>query len=114
MKSAKSENNSLNLLISLVTLISVILAFLRLSMAVLEFVGSWKLIILAIEVLSSITIISIPFCLYVLAFHWTKLNYLAKGKRLYETTRKCWLVLLYLCLIPFLNYYFIILTAGYK
>jgi hypothetical protein len=114
MKSAKSENNSLNLLISLVTLISVILAVLRLSMAVLEFVGSWKLITFAIEILSSITIISVPFCLYVLAFHWTKSKSFSFGKRLYGTTKKCWLILLYFCSIPFLNYYFITLTTGQR
>jgi hypothetical protein len=114
MKSAKSENSSLNLLISLATLASAILTVIKMSIAILGFLESWKLSILAIEVLSSITIISIPFCLYVLVFHWTKFKSFARGKRFYATIKKCWLILAYLCIIPFLNYYFITLTAGYK
>jgi hypothetical protein len=114
MKSTNSENNSLNLLILLATLVCIILTVLKMVIAMIDFFATWQLSTLAIEILSSITIISIPFCMYVLVFHWTKSNHLAKRKRLYTTLKKCWLILLYLGLIPFFNYYLITLIAGYK
>lgn len=84
------------------------------SIAILDFFATWKLAALTIETLLSVTIVSIPFCLYVLVFHWKKFNHLAKGKRLYTTLKKCWLTSLYLCSIPFFNYYLITLTAGHR
>jgi hypothetical protein len=114
MKPTNSENNSLDLLIPLATLISIILTVLKMSIAMLEFMTTWQLHTLGIEILSSITIASIPFCLYVLVFHWKKSRYLAKIERLYATVKKCWLILLYLCLIPFFNYYLTTLAVGHK
>jgi hypothetical protein len=114
MKPANSENSSLDILIPLATLISIILTVLKMSIAILEFLTTWQLGTLAIETLSSVTIISIPFCLYVLVFHWKKSRHLARISRLYATVKKCWLTLLYLCLIPFFNYYLITVNPGHK
>ena len=114
MKSTKPESNSLNLLILVVTLICIILTLIRMSIAILDFFATGELVALLIETLLSVIIMSTPFCLYVLAFHWTRLNNLARGKRLYTTLKKCWLTSLYLCSIPFFNYYLITLTAGHR
>jgi hypothetical protein len=105
MKSTNPENQRLNLLIPLVTLISIISIALKMSIAIIDLLVTGQLGTLILETLSSVTIMLVPACLYILVFHWTKFNYLSRKKRLYATFKKCWPILFCLCFIPLFNYY---------